>query len=111
MEGTVVVGPRAVLRRVRLRGPPFIGAGCRLTDAEVGPATSVGDGAELEGVRVWNSILLPGSRLAGPGLCLADSVVGAGATVSASPEGPATLVVGDDAHLAIPPRPRWSSGR
>lgn len=106
IEGTVAVGPRAVLRRVRLRGPLVIGADCRLTDSEVGPSTSIGDGAVLEGAKVWNSILLPGSRLAGPGLCLADSVVGAGASVSARPAGPVTLVVGDDARLAMPLRPQ-----
>lgn len=106
IAGSVAVGPRTVLRRVRLRGPLVIGADCRLTDSEVGPSTSVGEGANLEGVRVWNSVLLPGSRLKGPGLCLADSVVGAGASVSSRAADHATLVVGDDAHLAIPPRPR-----
>nr|PZN73103.1 MAG: glucose-1-phosphate thymidylyltransferase [Bacillota bacterium] len=106
IEGRVAVGPGAVLRRARLRGPVVIGAGSCLTDSEVGPFASVGEGVSLDGVRVWNSILLPGSRLAGPGLCLAHSVVGAGSTVSSRPAGPATLVVGDDAHLAIPPRPR-----
>jgi len=106
IAGPVVIGPRTVLRRVRLRGPLFIGAECRLTESEIGPSTSIGHGAALDGVRVWNSILLPGSRLAGPGLCLADSVVGAGASVSSRPAEYATVVVGDDVHLAIPPRPR-----
>lgn len=106
IEGPVQVGPGAELRRVRLKGPVVIGAGCRVTDSEIGPSTSVGDGAILAGVTVANSVLLPGCRLQGPALHLADSVVGAGAHVWARAGHPAALVVGDDAHLLIPQQRR-----
>ncbi|MBP2017834.1 glucose-1-phosphate thymidylyltransferase [Symbiobacterium terraclitae] len=104
IEGPVQIGPRAVLRGVRLRGPLVIGADCRVVGSEIGPLTSVGDGVTLEGVRLVNSVLLPGCRLEGPALHLADSVVGAGAQVWTRAESPAALVLGDDAHLLVPPQ-------
>lgn len=104
IEGTVQVGPRSVLRGVRLRGPVIIGADCRVLHSEIGPLASVGDGSTLEGVRLTNSVLLPGCRLEGPALHLADSVVGAGAQVWTRAESPSALVLGDDAHLLVPPQ-------
>ncbi|MFZ5827505.1 MAG: glucose-1-phosphate thymidylyltransferase [Bacillota bacterium] len=103
IQGRVCIGPGAVLRRVRLRGPLMIGAGSRLFDAYVGPYTSVGDAARIERVAVESSILLPGCRLEGPNLWLEDSLVGSRAEIWAREGRSFSLLVGDDAHLSIPP--------
>lgn len=103
IQGRVSVGPRVILRRVRLRGPLVIGAGSRLSDAYVGPYTSVGEAAQIEGAAVENSILLPGCRLEGPNLRLEDSLVGSRVEIWAREGRSLSLFVGDDAHLSIPP--------
>ncbi len=103
VQGRVVVGKGCVLRRVRLRGPLVIGSHSHLTDAYVGPYTSIGDDAQLLHVAVENSILLPGCHLEGPNLRLEDSLVGSGAEVWAREGRSVSLLVGDDSHLLIPP--------
>lgn len=103
IQGRVAVGPHVVIRRTRLRGPLVIGAGSHLSDAYVGPYTSVGENARIEQVAVENSILLPGCRLEGPNLRLEDSLVGSRAEIWAREGRSLSLFVGDDAHLWIPP--------
>lgn len=106
IAGPVQIGPGAVLRRVRLQGPLWIGPGCRLTESQVGPFASIGANATLHQAEVRNSVLLPGCRLEGPSLRLAASVVGSGTQVWVGGGGPVEFVVGDNAHLLIPPERR-----
>ncbi|MFZ5817797.1 MAG: glucose-1-phosphate thymidylyltransferase [Bacillota bacterium] len=103
IQGRVQIGPDVHLRRVRLRGPLVIGAGSQLADSYIGPYTSVGDGTRMQQVAVENSILLPGCRLEGPALRLEDSLIGSGAEIWAREGHSVSLLVGDDAHLLIPP--------
>lgn len=103
IQGRVRIGSNVTLRRVRLRGPLVIGAGCRLIDAYVGPYTSVGEDTCMEKVAVENSILLPGCRLEGPDLRLEDSLIGSGTEIWARAGRSVSLLVGDDAHMLIPP--------
>src|SRR5437867_3475159 len=49
IEGMVQIGKGAVVERSRLRGPLAIGEGAHVSDAYVGPFTSLGPGVELSG--------------------------------------------------------------
>lgn len=102
IQGRVSIGTGVLLANVRLRGPLWIGPGCSLHDAYVGPYTSVGEGSVVTRASVENSILLPGCRLEGPAIHLEDSLLGEGAVVAASSRRQTTLLLGDDVRLQIP---------
>ena len=106
IEGRVWIGPGAVLERVRLRGPLIIAGNSHLTDTYVGPYTSVGDGAILDHASIENSIMLPGCRLEQPPFHLEDCLLGSGTVVAARDGRSASLQVGDDTQLFIPPPQR-----
>ncbi|MEA2169520.1 MAG: glucose-phosphate thymidylyltransferase, partial [Solirubrobacteraceae bacterium] len=80
-EGRVSVHPTARLVNAVVRGPAIIGAHARVTDAYVGPFTTVGDGATIENSEIESSIVLPRARIRHVGVRVEASVIGAGATV------------------------------
>lgn len=102
VQGRVIIGPGTTLKNVRLRGPLLIGPNCSLQDAYVGPYTSVGEGAHIQGASLENSILLPGCRLEGPPFHLEDCLLGRGAVVEVKAGRTVTLLVGDDGRLQFP---------
>src|SRR4030095_9616080 len=63
IEGMVRIGKGAVVERSRLRGPLVIGEGAQVSDAYIGPFTSLGKGVELRGCEIEHSIVLEKSRL------------------------------------------------
>src|SRR5439155_25589383 len=63
VEGRVIVREGARLERAVVRGPAIIGAGARITDAYIGPYTSIDDGVVVERAEVEHSILLSGSSV------------------------------------------------
>ena len=63
-------------------GPVVIGRGARVVDAYIGPYTSIGPGARLEGAEVDNSIVLSGATIHHLGHRIEASVVGAGAQIA-----------------------------
>jgi len=75
IDGRVVVGVGAEIIRSTVRGPAIIGARTRLTDAYVGPFTSIAEDCELTDVEVEHSMVLERSRLLGVGR-IEDSLVG-----------------------------------
>jgi glucose-1-phosphate thymidylyltransferase len=91
VQGRAVIHPTARLSSALVRGPVVIGAGARIRRAYIGPYTSVGEGVLVEGAEVEHSILLPGARIAHPGLRLEASVVGAGARVIHSARRPTAV--------------------
>lgn len=105
IQGRVQIGAGAVLRRVRLRGPLVIGAGSCLTDAYVGPYTSVGERSRIVRAAVENSILLPDCRLEGPALWLEDSLVGSSAEVVVRSDRSTSLLLSDHARVRM--KPDW----
>lgn len=81
LEGRVRVHPTARLRNAVVRGPVVIGAHARVTDAYVGPFTTVGDGATIENSEIEASIVLPRARICHVGVRVEASIVGEDATV------------------------------
>lgn len=80
-QGIVSIHPSARLEGALVRGPAVVGPGVRLTDAYVGPFTSLGAGVVVEGAEVEDSIVLPGAVIRHLRGRLASSIVGASARV------------------------------
>lgn len=63
MSGRVGIEEGSVVADTMLHGPMVIGKGCQVTACELGPYVSVGDGCVLEGCKLKNAQLLPGTKL------------------------------------------------
>lgn len=81
VEGRVRIHPTARVANAVIRGPVIIGAHARVTDAYVGPYTTVGDGALIENSEIEASIVLPRARICHVGVRVEASIVGADACV------------------------------
>jgi len=103
VTGRVQVGDGTTLVRTTVRGPAVIGRNCRLVDTFVGPYTSIGDGAEIEGAEIEHSILLEGSRVEKPGQRLEDSLIGRNVRICRDDSRPAALrlLLGDDSEVRL----------
>src|SRR3954454_2854035 len=103
IEGAVVAAPCALLVSCVVRGPVVIGARARLFDSYVGPCTSIGREACIEGAEVEQSVILPGASLSHLGTRLEGSVVGRGARVARDFHIPKALrlSIGDGADVSL----------
>ena len=104
VEGRVVVEPGARLERSVVRGPAIIGAEARITDAYIGPYTSIEAGVTVSRAEVEHSILLAGSSVADLGSRMEASLLGRNVSLSRGDGLPKTLrmIVGDNAEIKIP---------
>lgn len=82
VEGRAFIHPSASLERTTIRGPAVIGADAEISDTFVGPYTSIGVGARLEGAEIDHSIVLERASIRHPGHRLEASVIGAGAEIA-----------------------------
>src|SRR5581483_9164965 len=81
IEGRVHMDPTAQVRNSVIVGPAVIGAGAIVNDAYIGPYTSVGVGARIEGAEVERSIVADGARVIHVGSRLVSSLVGRNARI------------------------------
>jgi glucose-1-phosphate thymidylyltransferase len=104
VEGRVVVEAGARLERAVIRGPAIIGPGARITDAYVGPYTSIDAGVSVSRSEVEHSILLAGSSVSDLGSRMEASLLGRNVSLSRGDGLPKTLrmIVGDNAEIKIP---------
>ncbi|HET7039960.1 MAG TPA: glucose-1-phosphate thymidylyltransferase [Gemmatimonadales bacterium] len=101
LVGRVSVGPGAVIRRSRIRGPVVVGEECVIEDSVIGPFTSVGDRTDVRGSTIQHSVLLECCTIAGVDR-LEDSLLGRRAIVRGSAGGRAVrLHVGDDSEVIL----------
>lgn len=103
LEGRVAIEPGARLERCVVRGPAVIAAGARLTDAYIGPYTSIDRDVTIERSEVEYSIVLEGSRIADLGARLEASLIGKHSQVVRTEGMPKTyrLLVGDKCELSL----------
>jgi glucose-1-phosphate thymidylyltransferase len=103
VQGHVIVHPTAEVRRSTLRGPLIIGPGARLTDAYVGPYSSIGAHVKIEGAEIEHSIVLPRAELAFVGTRIESSVIGEGARVARAFRKPSSLrmSIGNGAEVLL----------
>jgi glucose-1-phosphate thymidylyltransferase len=104
VEGRVVVESGARLERSLVRGPAIIGADARITDAYVGPYTSIDSGVTVARAEVEHSILLSGSSVSDLDSRMEASLLGRNVKLSRGDGLPKTLrmIVGDNAEIRIP---------
>ena len=81
IEGRVTIHPTAELRSSIIVGPSIIGPGARISNSFVGPYTSIGAGAEIEGAEVERSIIADGARIMHISGRIESSTVGRRATI------------------------------
>jgi glucose-1-phosphate thymidylyltransferase len=81
IQGAVSIHPTASLESSVVRGPAVIGAGACVRSAYVGPYTSIGENAMVEGAEIEHSILLAGASVSHLGARLEASIIGPGARV------------------------------
>jgi len=103
IQGPVIVAKSARVRRSLIRGPAIIGPRAELSDAYVGPYTSIGSDVIVEGSQVEHSIVLPGAELRFVGARLESSVIGRGARVVRGFEMPGALrmMIGEEAEVVF----------
>lgn len=103
VQGAVEVHPTAQVRRTLLRGPAIIGPRARVTDAYVGPYTSIGAGVVIEGSEIEHSVVLPDAELRFVGTRLDSSVIGRGARVVREFQVPGAvrMSIGDEAEVVL----------
>lgn len=103
IQGHVVVHPTAVVKRTLVRGPAIVGPGARIVDSYIGPYTSIGANACVEGTEIEHSIVMDTARLLYVGARLETSIIGRGATIARRFDMPKAvrLSVGDRAEVAL----------
>jgi glucose-1-phosphate thymidylyltransferase len=103
IQGAVDIDPTAEIERTLLRGPVIIGPGARVSNAYIGPYTSIGAGVVIEGAEIEHSIVLPEAELRHVGTRVESSVIGRGARIVRSFELPGALrlSIGDGAEVVL----------
>jgi glucose-1-phosphate thymidylyltransferase len=103
VQGHVIVHPSAEVRRSTLRGPLIIGASARVTDAYVGPYSSIGAHVKIEGAEIEHSIVLPHAELSFVGTRIESSVIGERARITRAFRKPSSLrmSIGNGAEVLL----------
>lgn len=97
IEGTVCIGAGThVSAGTVIQGPAWIGENCVLTNANVGPGTSIGSRSRLERSSVERSLLMDDAEVRGA-CALTNSIIGRGTRISCgtSIPTPVRLLLGD----------------
>lgn len=81
IEGRVLIDERASVRASVIVGPAVIGPDTHVSEAYIGPYTSIGAGARIEGAEIERSIISAGATIMHIGGRLTASVVGRNARV------------------------------
>ena len=103
IEGRVWIHEQASVRSSVIVGPAVVGPHAQIADAYIGPYTSIGPGARIEGAEIERSIIAAGASIMHVGSRLVASVVGRDARVFRDFSLPRAfrLRVGDGTEIAL----------
>jgi glucose-1-phosphate thymidylyltransferase len=103
ISGRVAIHPTARIESSTICGPVVIGAGALVSDAYIGPYTSIGDEVHVEGTEIEDSMVFAGASVVNLGRRLSHSVVGRNARLFRSFALPASmrLRVGDGTEVSL----------
>lgn len=101
IQGRALIDSTSRLESTTVRGPILIGARTSVSNAFLGPYTSIGDDVVIEGAEIENSTILAGARISHPPKRLEGSIVGRSARVSSEFGMPRCLrlIVGEGAEV------------
>lgn len=101
IQGRALIDPTASLASTTVRGPVVVGARSRISNAFLGPYTSVGEDVVIEGAEIANSIVHDGARISNVPNRLEGSVLGRSSKVSVDFELPRglRLTLGEGAEV------------
>lgn len=104
LEGAVSIGEGSSVQECIIRGPVVIGCDCRLTNAVIGPFTSIGDGVVIREAEIEYSVVLPECRIDGVRRCIERSLLGRGVKVRRADrhEQSIRLMLGDTSEIELP---------
>ncbi len=100
--GRVVIEEGALIRDSIVKGPCIIGRNCRIVNSYIGPYTSVGNGCEIEGTEVEDSVIMDGSKIVNAGRVI-ESLIGRNVRIQEcgfKPRGH-RFVVGDNSDIVL----------
>jgi glucose-1-phosphate thymidylyltransferase len=103
IEGRVIIHPTAEVSSSIILGPTIIGRDARVSNSYIGPYTSIGEGAEIEGAEIERSIIADGARIMHVGGRIEASTVGRSARIFRDFALPRAMRmhVGDGVELAL----------
>lgn len=103
IEGHVKIDERASVFASVIVGPAVIGPGAQIVDAYIGPYTSIGSDARIEGTEIERSIVSAGASIMHVGGRLAASVIGRNSRVFRDFSVPRALRlrIGDGTEVAL----------
>lgn len=102
VSGRVRIGKGTIVQRSVLRGPIVIGDNAHISDARIGPFTSLGDGVRVQDSTVEHSVIMQDSEIDNIAR-LEDSLIGRRVTVRPGKvrHGSLSLMVGDDCVIEL----------
>jgi len=101
VRGKVRIGEGTVLDKGSIiRGPVNIGSNCLISDALVGPYTSIGDGCEISNAEIVGSIVMEGSKIDAK-RTIANSLIGRGVKILENDHKGKTFIVGDNSEIRV----------
>ena len=103
LQGLVALHPSAEVRDSLIRGPVSIAAGALISNAYVGPYTSIAAGVRIDGVEIEHSIVLGGAQIGFVGVRMQDCVIGVRAHVGRDFRLPQamSLAIGEAAAVSL----------
>ncbi len=103
IEGRVVIDPSAIIDSSIILGPCIIGANARVSNSYIGPYTSIGAEADIEGAEIVRSIICEGARIKHISNRIEGSTIGRRATIFRDFRLPRAmrLHVGEDVEVAL----------
>lgn len=103
LEGRIELGEGATVTDSVIRGPVVIGARSQITNAYIGPYTSIGDDVVVSGSEIEHSIILSGSSVEDLDSRMEASLLGRNVKLrrSSGPPQALRMIVGDSAEIEI----------
>jgi glucose-1-phosphate thymidylyltransferase len=103
VSGEVVIEKGASVRSSTIRGPAIIGAGSEITDAYIGPFTSIQRNCRISKTEIEHSIVLEGSEIVDVGSRIDESLIGRQVRIYKCPPKPLAFrfMVGDKSEIGL----------
>jgi glucose-1-phosphate thymidylyltransferase len=101
IKGRVSIGKNSTVKdNSVIEGPAIVGENCAISNAYIGPYTSIGNGCQITSTEIENSIVMEGTKIADAGK-IVESLIGKNATIEKSdgfPRG-GRFIIGDSSRV------------